>query len=259
MKFVLLFIFSICSLSLCAQISGSSSPKDISGKRVQRKDKAEIMTKISVGGNYQTGNTEKSGIIGTASIASVDSVKELSANGGFAYGENKSCVNQREYKLGGQYDYHPLSAFSPFLRFEFYSNEFRKINYRCSGLTGAKFRIYRKEDHCDYSLSAALLYDLENYTEDANQPNKERLRVSIRPKIRQKIMENIFLSAEMYYKPNLAEFSDYMIYSIFNLNFKVNRYIFLKASYEYEYNNRPVTASVKKTDTLLLGSLGAEF
>ncbi len=259
MKQLFFFILVLISSTLNAQISGSSSPKDISAKRNQRMAKSKIITRVTFGGNYQTGNTEKAGVMGTASIASIDSIKELSANFGYAYGENKDILNQREYKAGVQADYHPLSVFSPFIRFEFYSNEFRQINYRYSGLIGAKYRFFIKDDFADYSISTALLYDLENYTEKANKPNKERLRMSIRPKFKQRLMENIYLLAEIYYKPNMAEFDDYLIYAIFNLNFRVNKYVFLKASYEYEYNSMPITSSVKKTDTLLLGSLGVEF
>ena len=261
MKFRILFFVCIIifPVSLLAQISGSSTPKDISAKRGSRASKAKISTRITLGGNYQTGNTEKAAVSGSAYLASVDSIKEFSANAKYTYGENNKKLNQKEYMAGIQYDYHPLSRFSPFVRVEFYKNEFKKINGRYSGLLGAKYRYLVKDDVMDYSISAALVYDLENYTNNASLPDRERLRLSIRPKFKQQLMDNIHLLAEIYYKPNLAEFDDYIVYATFNLNFRMNKYVFLRASYEYDYDSKPATATVKKTDTLLLASLGVEW
>ncbi len=254
----LLFCFC-CWINIPAQISHASQPRDISRQASSRASKARIASNVTFGANSQTGNTEKSGIFATASFASVDSIKEFSANLRYAFGANNEVVNQREYLVGGQCDYHPLSRLSPFVRFEFYNNEFRKIAQRYSGLLGLKYRYFVYKRTSDYSISAALLYNFEKYTSDTDLPHAEKMRISIRPKFKQTLMENIHLLAEVYYKPNLADFTDYMVYSIATLNFRVNRHIFLRTSYEYEYNSRPATATVKKTDTLLLGSFGVDF
>ena len=255
----LLFICYWNFIGASAQISNTSMPKDISQRASSRVHKSKISSNVTIGVNSQTGNTDKSGVVATASFASVDSIKEFSANLRYAFGANNGVVNQREYLVGGQCDYHPLSRISPFVRFEFYNNGFRKISQRYSGLLGLKYRYFVYKQTSDYSISAALLYNFEKYTSDTDLSNTEKLRISIRPKFKQILMENIHLLAEVYYKPNLADFADYMIYSVTVLNFKVNRHVFLRASYEYEYNSHPATAKVKKTDTLLLGSFGLEF
>jgi len=74
------FVLSFFSFALFAQISGSSSPKDIMAKKSSRVSKAKLSTRITFGGNYQTGNIEKASVSGTAYIASIDSIKEFSAN-----------------------------------------------------------------------------------------------------------------------------------------------------------------------------------
>ena len=261
MKSRLFSLLFICCwyMGAFAQISNASIPKDISEQISARSSKSKISSNVTFGANLQTGNTEKSGIFATASFASEDSIKEFSANLRYAFGANNGVVNQREYLAGGQCDYHPLARLSPFVRFEFYNNHFRKIAQRYSGLAGLKYRYFVYKNSSDYSISAALLFNFEKYTSDTELPDTEKMRLSIRPKFKQALMENIHLVAEIYYKPNLADFADYMIYSITTLNFRVNRYIFLRGSYEYEYNSRPATAVVKKTDTLLLGSFGVEF
>jgi len=251
----LVCIIACClsSVTLFAQKSGSSSAEN------ERVSKAKLSSQITLDGYYQTGNTEKTNISGTVFVSAIDSIKEFSANGKFLYGENNRAINQREYIAGIQYDYHPHADFSPFVRFEFYSNAFKKITGRYAGLAGAKYRYYVKPDISDFSISAAVLFDLEHYTADANLPNKERWRISVRPKFKQNLTETVYLVAEVYYKPNLADFNDYIVYGIFNLNFRIFKQGLLRLSYEHEYNNRPATNRVQKTDALLLAGFGIEL
>jgi hypothetical protein len=245
-------------MPLFAQISGASSAKNIMAKS-SRVSKAKLSARVTFDGYYQTGNTEKTNFSGTAFASAIDSIKEFSVNGKYLYGENNKTANQKEYIAGAQYDYHPFSAFSPFLRFEFYKNEFKKINGRYAGLAGAKYRYWVKPKILDYSISAALLYDLERYDSDVDLPKKERLRISVRPKFKQNLSENVYLIVEAFYKPNLSNFKDYILYGNFNLNFRLFKQGLLRLSYEHEYNSKPVTDMVRKTDALLLAGLGIDF
>jgi hypothetical protein len=256
--FFILFTVSFSSKTLFAQISGASTAQHIATKS-NRASKATLSARITLEGNYQTGNTEKTNVSGTLLLAAIDSIKEFSANGRFLYGENNKTVNQREYLAGLQYDYHPFAVFSPFVRFEFYSNQFKKINARYSGLAGAKYRYFVKSGKLDYSISAALLYDIDLFTTDVGLPDKERLRISVRPKFKHSLTENIHLIAEIYYKPNLAKFEDYIVCGNFNLNFRVFKQGLFRLSYEYEYNNQPATNRVMKTDARLLAGFGIEL
>jgi len=257
-RFILTLIISFSSVTLFAQISGSSSARNIMAKS-SRTSKATLSALLTLEGNYQTGNTEKSNMSGSVSMAAIDSIKEFSANGRFLYGENNKTVNQREYLAGLQYDYHPFAIFSPFVRVEFYKNEFRKINARYSGLAGAKYRYIVKPGILDYSVSVALLYDSDHYTNDVELPHKERLRISVRPKFKHSLTENIYLTAEIFYKPNLMNFDDYILCGNFNLNFRVFKQGLFRLSYEHEYNNLPATDKVKKTDARLLAGFGIDF
>ena len=226
----------------------------------KRAAKTKIATNITLGGGYWTGNTEKGSVTGSINLAAVDSVKEFSFDAKYTYGENNNKVNQREFLAGLQYDYHPLSALSPFLRIELYNNEFRNIKSRFSGLAGAKYRFYmhKKEGETtsDYSISGALTCVFENYTPDAQSSNQQKVRLSIRPKIKQKLAKNIFFQSELYYIPKINCWEDYLLYFRSNINFLVNSNIFIKCSYEYEYENKPISTDVKKTDTIFMISLG---
>ena len=252
------FIFSFSAIPLYAQISGASSAKNIMVKS-SRASKAKLTARITLDGYYQTGNTERANISGGLFAAAIDSIKEFSVNGKYLYGESNKTANLKEYIAGIQYDYHPFSVLSPFVRVEFYKNEFRKINGRYSGLLGAKYRFFVKPEILDYSVSTALLYDMERYVTEVDLPDKERLRMSVRPKFKHNLTDNMYLIAEVYYKPNLLDFDDYILFGNLNFNVLVFKRGLLRLSYEHEYNSKPATDKVRKTDALLLAGLGIEF
>ena len=258
-KIIYATLLSACSIvTVFAQISGSSSAKTLT-KGSSRASKVKLSARLALDGYYQTGNTEKSNISTTVLLSAVDSIKEFSANARYMYGENDKTANQKEYKAGLQFDYHPFAIFSPFARAEYYKNEFKKIKGRFDGLIGVKYRFFVKPEILDYSVSAALLFDLEGYEKDVNLPRRERLRLSVRPKFKHNLTSDIYLTAEMFYKPNLLNFSDYILCGNINLNIRAFKQGLIRLSYEHEYNNRPITNYVRKTDALLLAGIGVNF
>jgi hypothetical protein len=157
--------------------TGSGTKKKNIKMESKRVKKAKVSTTIRLAGNYQSGNTEKTSATIAAVAAVEDSIKEFSTDVKFTYGENANKVNQREFFGGLTYDYLPLSKLSPFARIELYSNVFKKISMRHSGLAGAKYRYFKRRKpsfSCDYSFSMALIYDNEDYTKDAKVPDTNK-------------------------------------------------------------------------------------
>ena len=257
-RFVLTFILLFSSLTLSAQISGSTSAKNFMRKSV-RAPRAKLSTQITLDGNYQTGNTERINLIGSFAMSEIDSLKEFSVNGKFLYAQVDKKVKQREYRAGISYDYHPFSNFSPFLCIEFYRNEFKKINAYNAGTIGIKHRYFVKKKVLDYSISTAFIYDLEYYVSDTKLLPKTRCRLSIRPKFKHYLTEDILLIAEGYYKPNLFSYDDFILCGNINLNLRVFKKGLIRITYEYEYNNKPATKKVDKMDALLLAGVGVTF
>ena len=251
----------VMTFFLCFSLSGFTQSTDSRVSMESKRDaKTKIATNISLGGNYWTGNTQKGTIIGSLHLAAVDSVKEFAFDAKYTYGGNNKKINQREFLTGLQYDYHPLSVFSPFIRVELYTNGFRNIKSRNSGLAGAKYRFYvhKKEGETtsDFSISSALTYAYEKYTPDAESPNQQKVRLSFRPKMKQKLAKNIYFQTELYYMPKINYWRDCILYSRTNMNFLVNSNIFIKCAYEYEFESKPITKDIKKTDTMFMISLG---
>ena len=255
-----MFFAMVCGFS--PAVSSQTVPKPIQMES-KRMEKVKLSTAISLGGNYQTGNTENGSLVLSSALSAVDSIKEFSLNAKYHYSENARKMNKDEFSGGLQFDYHPLSQFSPFVRVEFYSNRFRQIDSRFSGLLGAKYCYFKYlKDNAitsEYSISGAFVFENDNYTKEALLPDKSRFRFSLRPKFKQSVMRNIFLGLECFYKPNIVDFSDFIIDSMFQINFTVNEYITLLCSYQYEYDSKPATTIVKKIDTNLLSSLVISF
>lgn len=239
------------------------SAQSIPSLDTNRSSKGRFKTNISLGGSFDSGNTNKETFSLKAGVANVDSIKEFSFDTKFLYGKTESVLNQREFQAGLQFDYLPLSDFSPFARVEFYSNEFKKIDYRFSGMAGAKYRFfsYQKEGQTvsDYSISMALMVDSEHYIKETNLDGKEKIRLSVRPQFKQILAKNIYLQCVLFYKPDVSHWDDYLIQGSANLIFVINKHVSLSCSYDYDYNSRPATADVKKTDTHLMFNIGVSF
>ena len=140
--------------------------------------------KVGFGSSYYTGNVEKVDLRGEGNISHTDSTFEFSSFVKATYGEMETIKNNQEFQAGIQADYKPYAKLSPFLLFTAYNNEFKDIALRLSGITGLKYTFYKTEKS-NYSISTALQYDAEQYKSDIE--DKEILRLSIRPKLKQQI------------------------------------------------------------------------
>ena len=255
-KYILIAIFTFCIVQ--SGFAQSTGPKvSMESKRVA---KAKISTNASLGGSFWSGNVNKSIFSGSLRLAAIDSLKEFSFDAKYTYGKSNNRLDQREFLTGLQFDHRPLSVISPFLRIELNSNEFKNIKHRYSGYAGAKYRffVYKKdgETKSDYSISGAIIYVYEDYIPEVEIADHQKVRLSIRPKIKQIIMKNIYFESETYFKPRIDCWRDCMIYSISNINFLVNSNIFIKCTYEYDFESKPITPNIKKTDTKFILSLG---
>lgn len=220
--------------------------------------KSKLSSAVSLGFSSSSGNTKVQSANAAIQSALTDSLREFSFDLRFIYGKNEGVVNQREFLSGLQYDYRPFDRISPFISVQLYSNTFKKIDLRLSGMLGAKYRFYSSKES-DYSISLAVQADVENYTSEANKDHLEIYRLSFRPKFKQTIMKNIVLMQEAFFRPVINRFKDYQLLSITSLAFKVNNLIGLKCSYLYDFDNAPITSSVKKTDTSFTSSLVFSF
>ncbi len=215
--------------------------------------------KFSLGGSYYKGNVSKTDIRSDGAVSHRDSTFEFSSDYRTIYGRNGTTENNREFSSTVKFDWLPFAYVFPFLAFENYSNIYKGYDLRLSGLAGAKFKIY-KTKITDISLSAAALYSIEDYTlpkdpKDVVKPNSELFRLSIRPKIVQKLGENVTFRHTTYYQPNTKDFNDYILESKTTISNKLTNILSMDLTFEYDYVSSPPSSDIVKEDIALIISL----
>lgn len=154
-----------------------------------------------------------------------------------------------EVNGGIKLDLYQYGLFSPFLACEMVTNRFKGYDFKVSGLIGVKYRIYTKPSISDYSISAALVYDRTEFTDTTTLPTNN-FRVSIRPKIKQKITENLTLIHTTFYQPSFLDMGDCIVHSTTKLETRITKMLSLDLSFSYEYRSRLPSNKYKKHDFL---------
>ena len=154
-----------------------------------------------------------------------------------------------EINGGVKMDYLQYGRFSPFLAAEVFTNKYKGYDLKLSALVGLKYRIYVKPGVCDYSISAAFVFDRSDFTDETVLPNNN-YRISIRPRIKQKLADNLNLVHYTFYQPSVLDFGDYIINSVTTLQTKLHKKLFLDIAFTYEYRSRVPSENYRKHDIL---------
>ncbi len=226
-------------------------------------DQGKWNGKFSLGGSYYKGNVNKIDLRSDGTVSHTDSTFEFSTSYKTIYGRTDGDENNREFKSNVKCDWKPYSIISPFLAFGAYNNIYKGYDLKLSALSGAKIVLFKDKKY-NYSISAAAIYSFENYTlpkdsTEAEKPDKEKIRVSLRPKIKQQLGENVYLEHITFYQPNIVDFSDYIIETKTSLTNKLTDVLFLDLSFEYEYVSSPPSKDIEKNDFAFIVSLIVKF
>ena len=170
---------------------------------------------FGLGTSLNTGNVNTCNINNYASVTRNDSLFAFDFHHKLLYSSliNKNSGGRHweetnfEINGGLKVDYLQYGKYSPFLACEMLTNKYKGYNLKMSGLIGFKYRIYVKPSICDYSISAAFVYDWTNFTDSTTLPNNN-YRISIRPKIKQKLTDNLTLLNLTYFQPSVLDFHD---------------------------------------------------
>ncbi len=229
----------------------------------QEKPKApQFARRITLGSSFYSGNIERFDFRIGGDMSRVDSAYEFNLNLNYLYSETDLRVKNREYNGSVKWDYRPLDRISPFLMVSGYNNTFKGIGLRWSGLIGAKYKIWHTETS-DYSFSAAIQGDLERFAtagweQDVFAIDKKKIRLSIRPKIKQKLGP-VTLDHVTFYQPALDDFSDYRILSRTALSTKITPNIQFGLSYDYEIQTVTPVPGIKKEDHTVMANITVKF
>ena len=212
---------------------------------------------FGLGSSLNTGNVNNCNINNYASVIRNDSILAFDFHYKLLYSSliNKNNIgNQWEetnFEINGglKMDYLQYGKYSPFLACEMLTNKYKGYNLKMSGLVGFKYRIYVKPAVCDYSISAAFVYDWTDFT-DPTVLLSNNYRISIRPKIKQRLTENLTLLNLTFYQPSVLDFDDYIIHNTTKIQTKITKKLYLDLGFTYEYRSRVPSDNYKYHDIL---------
>ena len=212
---------------------------------------------FGLGASLNTGNVNNCNISNDGAVNRNDSLIALDFHYKLLYSSliDRNGTDQHwketnfEVNGGVKLDLYQYDKFSPFLACEMITNKYKGYDLKMSGLIGMKYRIYTIPSVCDYSISGAFVYDWTDFTDETHLLNNN-YRISIRPKISQKLAENLTLLHMTFYQPSVLDFGDYIINSTTKLQTKITRKLFLDLAFTYEYRSRVPAENYKKHDIL---------
>jgi len=250
--------------------------------------KSKWKTKISFGGSTYSGNVNKFDMKTEGSASHADSSYEFAAFYRGIYSENKHVENNREISGGFSFDYRPENQVSPFGVISGYYNTYRNIDLRLTGLVGMKWKFFDNKKGTQLSISAAGLYENEEYTNTVYKvkdvtkfftdssgidipydtkdtlkiyDKRERLRLSLRPRFKIKINDIAYLTHTTFYKFNVNNLNDYAFENKTTLSLKIAKKLTLDLAYEYiwESDESKAGSFVKNEDQMLIASFVLTF
>lgn len=200
---------------------------------------------LGLGTTLNTGNVNNFNLTNNASVNRNDSLLAFDFHYKLLYSSIKDesgpvhhqwKETNLEVNGGIKMDYLQYGRFSPFLACEILTNKYKGYNFKVSGLVGVKYRIYAKPEVCDYSISAAFVNDWTYFTDPTALPF-HNYRISIRPKIKQRLGDILTLSIISYYQPSILDFNDYHINGKAKLETKLTKRLYLDLAFTYEYRS----------------------
>lgn len=216
--------------------------------------------KLGFGGELKSGNVNTTIFNTSAGVERNDSILAFDASASYMYGLKEGELYENNFNGSVKFDVWQYDRWSPFVAATVNCNPFKKYDYRLNLLVGGKYRIFWN-DRCDYSISAAYVYEKTQYFKsvDLSKVSPEVSRISLRFKVKQKIGDNWNLKHTTFYQPAVNDFvDDYVINSVTSLSAQISKHASLGLNFTYEHNEK-VPEGVKKDDFITSASLDLKF
>ena len=179
---------------------------------------------------------------------------ELDWSSALTYGESNNAVIARRMSTALKGDYRPTATWSPFVFASVERDRIRKIDALANAGVGAKWTFFRNTAGAA-SLSAAGLFSRKDIVNDTAQ---DAWRLSLRPKVVQRLSSGWSVEQTTFYQPEIGNASDYNLDAVTRVGFSPNKMSTLFAQYTYRVDSRPPTG-VKREDQLMLAGVKLTF
>lgn len=212
---------------------------------------------LSAGGSLSSGNIDKTDIKATGGVATDDSIVSFELAGKYVFAESDHKTKNNGIESSLKLDFIQYRKWSPLLACEYIHNTYKGYNFRLDAVAGVKYNIYSKPKVNAYSISLAVIYDIVDYTDDKKTLDDQAFRLSLRPKMKQKIGESVYLIEKIFYQPKINDFKDYLIRNETEIECKIVSALYLSVIYEFDY--RSVLPPIKEDVTYKHSDHSLEF
>ena len=194
-----------------------------------------------LGGAAFFGNTSAVTLTARAAVALADSVRELSADGTYTYGQatdrdGDSFMNKRSWAVGLTFDHHPLERWSPFVFTRLESSLEQRIDLRSNLGLGGKYTLVNNETSA-VDMSLALLGERTDPADQVAEPIL-LLRWSGRLRGRRMLVGGrLTLASETFWKPHVTELEEFTLTLSSSVAFVLTDRVSLRISFLDSYDS----------------------
>jgi hypothetical protein len=231
-------------------------------KKDEEKPPKKIKASVAFGLDLSQGNTVAFGMNASLNINwKFEKKTEINFSSSFNYLETDGEKKADKMYCQLLFDHFVLKKTTFFLLAKPSRNQAQEIDFRLETGGGFKYDIIDNYStakdilNTDLSFSAALIYE---FTNRFDQENEKIGRLSLRPKFKQQLSENLEFKIMFFYQPNFADFTDYRLLLDSEIRFKISKSVFYLFKFIGEYNN-VVPADVKKQDLRFLNQLSIDI
>ena len=226
----------LLTLFFCTVASNAEEAKKEENANAEKKEK-KISGFLSAGGTLSSGNIDKTDIKATGGVATDDSIVSFELSGKYVFAESDHKTKNNGIESSLKLDFIQYRKWSPLLACEYIHNTYKGYNFRLDAVAGVKCNIYSKPKVNAYSISLAGIYDVVDYTDDKKTLDDRAFRLSLRPKMKQKIGDSVHLIEKIFYQPKINDFNDYLIKNETELECKIVSILYLSIIYEFDYRS----------------------
>lgn len=220
---------------------------------------------LSAGYSLSRGNTDSEDFLARASaIRKFSDIWRLTTRGEYARGEVKDRET-REYektadrgRLSGQGDYFIIEHGFVYSLTEISYDKMRDLDRRFETGAGFGYDFYRRE-YASATVEAGAAFIESKYYVDQDEDETERRQSDYYLRFAQngnfRINERVSLLESVEYKPQIDEFSNYILNAEISLKVNLRRNLYFMVSCINSYESRP-PRDLKRNDVRVISSLG---
>lgn len=242
--------------------SGAIQADEKKAEEKSQKKQKKIKAGVVFGLDLSQGNTVAFGLNASLNVNwAFEEKTEIDFSSSVNYLETDGEKKADKMNCQLLFDHFLMKKVTFFLMTKPSRNQAQEIDFRLETGGGFKYDFIdnyatKKEIlNTDISLSAALVYE---FTNRINQEKEKIGRISIRPKFKQQLSENLEFNVIFFYQPNFADFKDYRLILESEIRFKISKSIFYLFKFIGEYNN-VVPEDVEKLDLQFLNQLAIDI